>query len=62
MSFWHLNRIFKDKPVLSKEFVECHPQTERVMAVPSEEDATVQIVHRLKGYRELPKNPTPWHF
>lgn len=62
MSFWHLNRIFKDKPVLSKEFVECHPQTERVMAVPSQEDATVQILHRLTGYRELPKNPTPWHF
>lgn len=62
MAYWHLNRIFKDKPVLSKEFVECRPQTERVMAVPSEEDATIQIVHRLKGYRELPKNPTPWHF
>ena len=62
MAYWHLNRIFKDKPALSKEFVECRPQTERVMAVPSEEDATIQIVHRLKGYRELPKNPTPWHF
>nr|WCD56409.1 MAG: major capsid protein [Microviridae sp.] len=62
LSFWHLNRIFETAPALSKEFVECHPQTERIKAVTTESDANVQIVHRLKCYRELPKNPTPWHF
>lgn len=62
LSFWHLNRIFETAPSLSKEFVECHPQTERIKAVTTESDANVQIVHRLKCYRELPKNPTPWHF
>ena len=62
MSYWHLNRIFKNKPAFSKEFVECNPDTDRILAVPSQEAATIQIVHRLKGYRELPKSPTPWHF
>lgn len=62
LSFWHLNRIFETAPALSKEFVECHPQTERIKAVTTESDANIQIVHRLKCYRELPKNPTPWHF
>lgn len=62
LAFWHLNRIFETAPALSKEFVECHPQTERIKAVTTESDANVQIVHRLKCYRELPKNPTPWHF
>lgn len=62
LSFWHLNRIFETAPALSKEFVECHPQTDRIKAVTTESDVNVQIVHRLKCYRELPKNPTPWHF
>lgn len=62
LSYWHLNRIFKTKPTLSQTFVECHPDTERIKAVSTESDGFIQIVHRLKGYRELPKNPVPWHF
>ena len=62
MAFWHLNRIFATKPTLSQTFVECHPDTDRVLEVTTEGFAQVQIVHRLKCYRQLPKNPTPWHF
>lgn len=62
LAFWHLNRIFATAPALSQQFVECHPDTERIKAVSTESDAFVQIIHRLKCYRELPKNPTPWHF
>lgn len=62
LSFWHLNRLFETAPQLSQTFVECHPQTERIKAVTTESDANIQIVHRLKAYRQLPKNPTPWHF
>lgn len=62
LSFWHLNRLFKTKPVFNKDFVECKPNTERVKEVTTESDAFVQILHRLKCYRELPKSPTPWHF
>lgn len=62
MAFWHLNRIFKTAPALSQQFVECHPDTERIKAVTTESDGVVQIIHRLHAYRELPKNPTPWHF
>ena len=62
LAYWHLNRLFKTAPALSKEFVECKPDTDRILAVPSQEAATIQILHRLTGYRELPKAPTPWHF
>lgn len=62
LSFWHLNRLFKTKPVFNKDFVECKPNTERIKEVTTESDAFVQILHRLKCYRELPKSPTPWHF
>lgn len=62
LSFWHLNRLFNKKPVFNKNFVECTPNTDRIKEVTTESDAFVQIVHRLKCYRELPKAPTPWHF
>lgn len=62
LSYIHLNRIFETAPTLSQQFVECHPQTDRIKAVTTEADGNIQIVHRLKCYRELPKNPTPWHF
>ena len=62
MAFWHLNRIFKTAPALSPQFVECHPDTDRIKAVTTESDGVVQVIHRLHAYRELPKNPTPWHF
>lgn len=62
LSFWHLNRLFNTKPVFNKNFVECTPNTDRIKEVTTESDAFVQILHRLKCYRELPKAPTPWHF
>lgn len=62
LAYWHLNRLFKTAPALSQTFVECHPDTDRVLEVSTEGFAQVQIVHRLKCYRQLPKNPTPWHF
>ncbi len=62
LSFWHLNRLFNSKPVFNKNFVECTPNTDRIKEVTTESDAFVQILHRLKCYRELPKSPTPWHF
>lgn len=62
MAYWHLNRLFTSAPALSQAFVECKPDTDRILAVPSQEAATIQVLHRLKGYRQLPKSPTPWHF
>lgn len=62
LAYWHLNRMFKTAPALSQRFVECHPDTDRVLEVTTEGFAQIQIVHRLKAYRQLPKNPTPWHF
>lgn len=61
LSFWHLNRIFSEEPVFNNEFVSCYP-SKRIFEVPSEPAFEVQLVHKLKAYRELPKDVTPWHF
>lgn len=61
LSYWHLNRIFAVEPVFNNEFVTCNP-SKRIFEVPSEPAFDVQIIHHLHAIRELPKDPTPWHF
>lgn len=60
MSFWHLNRIFADKPNLNTAFVECKP-SERVFATAGTKDDKfwVQIYQDVKALRLMPKYGTP---
>lgn len=60
MSFWHLNRIFKDKPNLNTAFVECNPSN-RVFATSGTQDDKfwVQIYQDIKALRLMPKYGTP---
>lgn len=60
MSFWHLNRIFTDKPHLNTAFVECNPSN-RVFATSSTKDDKfwVQIYQDVKALRLMPKYGTP---
>lgn len=60
MSFWHLNRIFADKPNLNTTFVECNPSN-RVFATSGIEDDKfwVQIYQDVKALRLMPKYGTP---
>lgn len=60
MSFWHLNRIFTDKPNLNTTFVECKPSN-RVFATSQTPDDKfwVQIYQDVKALRLMPKYGTP---
>lgn len=60
MSFWHLNRIFTDKPNLNTAFVECNPSN-RVFATSNTKDDKfwVQIYQDVKALRLMPKYGTP---
>lgn len=60
LSFWHLNRIFTDKPNLNTTFVECNPSN-RVFATSDTQDDKfwVQIYQDVKALRLMPKYGTP---
>lgn len=60
MAFWHLNRIFSDKPNLNTTFVECNP-SDRVFATAdsSIDKYWVQIYQDVKALRLMPKYGTP---
>lgn len=60
LSFWHLNRIFEDRPNLNTTFVECNPSN-RVFATSGIEDDKfwVQIYQDVKALRLMPKYGTP---
>lgn len=60
LSFWHLNRIFEDKPNLNTTFVECNPSN-RVFATSKTQDDKfwVQIYQDVKALRLMPKYGTP---
>ena len=60
LSFWHLNRIFEDKPNLNTTFVECKPSN-RVFATSETEDDKfwVQMYQDVKALRLMPKYGTP---
>lgn len=60
MAFWHLNRIFSEKPNLNTTFVECNPSN-RVFATANTSDDKywVQIYQDVKALRLMPKYGTP---
>ncbi|MCD7848879.1 MAG: hypothetical protein LUH63_03535 [Parabacteroides sp.] len=60
LAFWHLNRIFSDKPNLNTTFVECKPSN-RVFATSDTDDDKfwVQLYQDVKALRLMPKYGTP---
>lgn len=60
MAFWHLNRIFSEKPNLNTTFVECNPSN-RVFATAetSDDKYWIQIYQDVKALRLMPKYGTP---
>lgn len=60
LAYWHLNRIFADKPNLNTTFVECNPSN-RVFATSATEDDKfwVQLYQDVRALRLMPKYGTP---
>lgn len=60
LSFWHLNRIFEDKPNLNTTFVECKPSNCVFATSETEDDKFwVQMYQDVKALRLMPKYGTP---
>lgn len=60
LAFWHLGRIFNDRPQLDNAFLRCNDDAEdeasmrRIFAVQSGDYLWVQLFHRLTAKRPLP--------
>lgn len=63
LNYWHLNRVFNNKPVLNEEFVSCDPKKSdlnRIFAVEDVDDHFyVQLYNKLSALRPMPKEVTP---
>jgi len=60
LAFWHLNRIFEDRPNLNTTFVECNPSN-RVFATAETQDDKfwIQMYQDVRALRLMPKYGTP---
>lgn len=60
LNYWHMGRIFGNKPTLSQQFIECEPG-KRIFAVTEEgvDSLYVHVLNRVKARRPIPKFGTP---
>jgi len=60
LSFWHMGRIFADRPVLNNSFITSDPRKD-IYAVndPAEDELWVQIFNNVKALRKMPYHNVP---
>jgi len=60
LSFWHMGRIFQDRPVLNDSFITADPRKD-IYAVndPDENELWVQIFNNVKALRKMPYHNVP---
>lgn len=60
MAFWHLGRIFSNRPLLNASFIECVPRND-IFAVNQADNQNLwcHAFHRIHVRRKLPKYGTP---
>lgn len=58
LDFWHMGRIFENRPALNADFISCDPTT-RIFAVEQGEQIYAHIHHRIKARRKMPYFGTP---
>lgn len=60
LAFWHLGRIFSNRPKLNSDFIECKPRTD-IFAVDAADNQSLwcHTFHDIKAFRLLPKYGTP---
>jgi len=62
LDYWHLGRIFENKPELNQDFIECTPEaTSRIFAVedPDAQKLYCHVLNKIKAVRPMPKYGTP---
>lgn len=58
LDFWTMSRIFETPPALNATFITCTP-TDRIYAVPIQNQLWVQVHHKLFAKRGIVKKPNP---
>lgn len=60
LAFWHLGRIFENRPHLNADFIKCNPRTD-IFAVNADDNQNLwcHTFHDVKAFRLLPKYGTP---
>lgn len=60
LSFWHLGRIFENRPLLNQSFIEAKP-SKRVFAVtdPAVDELICHVYHKISALRPIPRYGTP---
>ena len=62
LNFWHLGRIFEDKPELNSDFVSCNDEAlQRIFAVTDDQQDKiwVQLYNNTRAFRLMPYHSTP---
>jgi hypothetical protein len=62
LDYWHLGRIFAEKPELNQAFIECDPDSvARIFAVedPDAQKLYCHVLNKIKAVRPMPKYGTP---
>ncbi len=58
LDFWHMGRIFENRPRLNQTFIEADP-TDRIFAVLDSEKLYAHVFHKIKATRKMPYFGTP---
>lgn len=58
LSYWHMGRIFEERPVFNEHFIESNP-TKRINAVTDSSNLLIEMYHNVKALRPLPKLANP---
>jgi hypothetical protein len=58
LNFWHLGRVFDNKPELNASFINCIPRKD-YLAVPTEKAMIIQYANLIKAFRPIPYMSEP---
>lgn len=59
LDFWHLGRIFENRPVLNDEFVLCEPSTRIFPVESNNQHLYCHVLNDVRCSRRMPRNPIP---
>lgn len=59
LNFWHLGRVFSNRPLLNAEFIECKPRNDIFAVTTDTQNIWAHCYHKIYVNRRLPKYGTP---
>lgn len=59
LAFWHLGRIFENRPALNTNFIQCVPRNDIFAVTDESQKLWCHVFNKVRAYRKLPKYGTP---